>query len=205
LSIKALKFDIEKINRYIYYIYLMVIYSYYIKVRCLLMAKISNERKVTYYIGMGMVIIGFILFISVFFSIFSFMKEPSLNDSVMIGPHMGEGSSAPSFGNSIIGMIFMIVGSIVMNIGKKGAAGSGVILDPEKQREDLKPFNEAKGEMINDVISNIDVIDSLTKSHEHQESHEPYVQKEIIKVRCRSCGSLNDEDAKYCKECGSLL
>jgi len=27
-------------------------------------------------------------------------------------------------------------------------------------------------------------------------------QKEIIKIRCRNCGALNDEDAKFCKSCG---
>ena len=27
-------------------------------------------------------------------------------------------------------------------------------------------------------------------------------QKEIIKIRCRNCGELNDEDAKFCKSCG---
>lgn len=168
------------------------------------MAKISNERKITYYIGMGMMILGFILFISVFFSVFSFMGEPSLSGSVMMDPYM-DGSSAPSFANSIIGMILMIAGAIVMNIGKRGAAGSGIILDPEKQREDLKPFNEAKGEMINDVISNIDVINNFAKSNDHKESQGLQGQKEIIKIKCRSCGSLNDEDAKFCKECGGLL
>jgi rRNA maturation endonuclease Nob1 len=50
--------------------------------------------------------------------------------------------------------------------------------------------------MINDVISNIDVVDKITKPNE---------EKEVIKIRCRSCGSLNDEDAKFCKSCGKDL
>lgn len=148
------------------------------------MAKITKKRRVTYYIGIGMMILGFILFISVFFSFASFMSSPF------------EGSGIPSFTNSILGMILMIAGSIVMNIGAKGAAGSGLLLDPDQAREDLKPFNEAKGGMINDVISNIDVVDKITKPNE---------EKEVIKIRCRSCGSLNDEDAKFCKSCGKDL
>lgn len=152
------------------------------------MSKISNERKATYYIGMGMMILGFILFISVFFSMAGFMSSPS--DGVF---GMGGG---PSFGTPIIGMVLMISGSIVMKIGAKGAAGSGVILDPEKAREDLKPFNEAKGGMINDALSNIDVVDKITN---------PKEGKEVVKIRCRSCGSLNDEDAKYCKSCGKEI
>jgi hypothetical protein len=90
-------------------------------------------------------------------------------------------------------MVLIIVGAIVMNIGARGAAGSGMLLDPDKAREDLKPFNEAKGGMINDVISNIDALDNVLK---------PKAEKEVIKIRCRGCSSLNDEDAKFCKSCG---
>lgn len=149
------------------------------------MAKISKERKATYYIGIGMIVLGFILFISIFFSVASFIRNPAFG-----------GRSHPSFINAIIGMVLMITGSIVMNIGARGSAGSGLILDPEKAREDLKPFNEAKGEMINDVISNIDAVDKITRPHE---------EKEVIKIRCRNCGSLNEEDSKFCKACGKEL
>ncbi|MEA4849094.1 MAG: zinc ribbon domain-containing protein [Clostridiaceae bacterium] len=148
------------------------------------MAKITKERKATYYIGIGMMGIGFILFISVFFTAASFMNDPF------------GGGGGPSFSNAVVGMVLMIAGSVVMNIGAKGAAGSGLLLDPERAREDLKPFNEAKGGMINDVISNIDAIDQITNSNEI---------KEIVKIKCRSCGSLNDEDAKFCKACGKEL
>jgi hypothetical protein len=97
---------------------------------------------------------------------------------------------------SIVGMILIIAGGIVSNIGARGAAGSGLILDPEQAREDLKPFNEARGGMINDVISNIDIVDKITHTQE---------TKEIIKIKCRNCGDLNDEDAKFCKGCGHEL
>lgn len=77
-----------------------------------------------------------------------------------------------------------------------GAAGSGLLLDSDKAREDLKPFSEAKGGMINDVISNIDAIDQITNLNEI---------KEVIKIKCRSCGSLNDEDSRFCKGGGKEL
>ena len=101
-----------------------------------------------------------------------------------------------SFANSVIGIILIIIGSVVMSIGARGPAGSGLLLDPKKAREDLKPFSEAKGEMINDVISNIDAVDRIVKSSE---------AKEVIKIKCRNCGALNDEDAKFCKNCGREL
>ncbi len=148
------------------------------------MSKIPQERKAAYYIGMGMMIIGFLLFISVFFSAARMLSGHSMS------------FGAIRFSNSIWGMLLLIFGSLIMNIGAKGSAGSGIILDPEKAREDLKPFNEAKGEMINDIISNIDVVDQLTQGQQ---------PKEIIKIKCRNCGGLNEEDAKFCKNCGQLL
>lgn len=148
------------------------------------MAKITKQRQVTYYIGIGMMVIGFLLFISVFISTARFMNNPFMYEM------------KPSFMSPIVGMILMIVGSVVMNIGAKGAAGSGLLLDPEKAREDSKPFSDAKGKMINDVVSNIDIIDNIGKSH---------VEKEVIKIKCRNCKSLNDEDAKFCKSCGKEI
>ena len=144
------------------------------------MSKISKERKITYYIGMGMVVLGFILFISTFFLFAIAMKT-------------GE---PPTFIYAVVGMVLMITGSVVSGIGAKGSAGSGLLLDPEQAREDLKPFNEAKGGMINDVISNIDAIENITN---------PQSQKEVVKIRCRKCNTLNDEDAKFCKSCGAAI
>lgn len=94
-----------------------------------------------------MMIIGFLLFISVFLDTARYMNNPFIYER------------QPSFTSPIIGMILMIAGTVTMNIGAKGAAGSGLLLDPEKAKEDLKRFNEAKGKMINDVVSNIDIID----------------------------------------------
>ena len=30
-------------------------------------------------------------------------------------------------------------------------------------------------------------------------------KEQIIMVRCKACGTLNDEDAKYCDECGQRI
>ncbi len=147
------------------------------------MSKIPQERKILYYVGMGMMILGFILFFSVFFSTASLMNDPS-------------SGRMPSFGNGITGFILIFIGAMIQKVGAKGAAGSGIILDPEKAREDLKPYNEAVGGIINDVISNVDVVDNMIKKTD---------EKEVIKIRCRNCQSLNDEDAKFCKNCGQSL
>ncbi len=143
--------------------------------------KISDERKITYYIGLVLMIIGFALFMSVFF-VSAMPDFWGGFSSFMIMPP--------------IGMICMIVGRILMNIGAKGAAGSGLVLDPEKAREDLKPYSSAKGGMINDTIENIDIVKDISKNRGESQT------KEIIKIRCKDCGALNDEDARFCKSCG---
>lgn len=149
--------------------------------------KISVERKALYYIGMGLVVIGFILFISGFF-IFGRGFDPFFDSGM-----------PPFFKRALIGMICIIVGRVLMNIGARGAAGSGIILDPEKAREDIKPYSSATGGIINDVIENIDIVKNKKNSHDKKEL------QQIIKVKCQSCGELNDEDAKFCKSCGDKI
>jgi len=96
-------------------------------------------------------------------------------------------------------MICIIVGSILRIVSAKGAAGSGLILDPEKSREDLKPFSSAQGRIINDVIENIDIVKNMGEKQNRNEV------KEIIRVRCRNCEQLNDEDSRFCKTCGKEI
>ncbi len=48
------------------------------------------------------------------------------------------------------------------------------------------------------------VLQNITPSQQSvPENHE--VKKEIIKVRCRQCQALVDENAKFCPSCGSLM
>lgn len=147
--------------------------------------KISKERKTLYYIGLGLTVLGGILFISSFFTVFGDFNNPSFD--------MG----MPSFFlRALIGMICMIIGSILMNVGAKGKAGSGLLLDPDKAREDLKPFSSAKGKMINDMADEVDFL---------KNRGEKSLEEEKIKIRCRECRGLNDEDSSFCKHCGARL
>lgn len=136
----------------------------------------SNEfprsRKTLYYFGMILSIIGIILFLSNFVAIFT-------------GNIFNFNPIVP-----LVGFFMIAIGQIIRIIGAKGIAGSGIILDPEKAREDVKPYSKAMGGVIDDVMSNFD-----TKS----------ANKEIIKIKCRNCGTLNDEDSTYCKSCGEKL
>jgi hypothetical protein len=156
--------------------------------------EISTERKALYYTGMGCIGLGFLLFVSVFFS--------------MNGP--GDLHSHESFrqeadmamGRSFGGMILMGIGSGMMWIGRHGLAGSGVLLDPKQARKDLEPWNRAAGGMANDAINEIDLAKTLAKKLDEPE---PEPAEPIVKVRCGKCKSLNDEHAKFCNQCGTAL
>ena len=138
---------------------------------------------------MGLMVLGVILFFSSFFTTF--------NDNIF-DPFYHSGMP-PFFKRALIGMICIIVGGVLMNIGARGAAGSGVILDPEKARDDLKPYSSAAGGMISDVLENIDVVKEKRTSQDKKEVIH------VVKVKCQSCGELNDEDAKFCKSCGEKI
>lgn len=144
--------------------------------------RISTERKAAYYIGMALIVLGFLLFASTF---------------VTFAMHFGDFSNFESNAKSSMfrafgGMGLIVVGSIVLHIGAHGAAGSGVLLDPEQARDDLEPYSRMAGGMIRDVLDEADV--NLGGPPER-----------VIMIKCPSCGKLNEEDSKFCQECGKEL
>jgi hypothetical protein len=90
-------------------------------------------------------------------------------------------------------MALIIIGVIIRGIGAAGLAGSGIILDPKKAKEDLEPYARMGGGLLKDALSEAEI--PLGKGE---------VQR-IVMVKCKSCGELNDEDAKFCKKCGQGL
>jgi len=148
------------------------------------MAKeISEARKKTYYIGMVLAIIGAITFGSVFVSgILNFGNFSNFETR-------GKSMAARGFG----GMVLIIAGLIVMSIGARGAAGSGLVLDPKKAREDLEPFTRMAGGMVKDALEEADI--KLGKD----------TSEKVIMIKCRKCEKLNEEDSKFCQECGQPL
>lgn len=58
--------------------------------------------------------------------------------------------------------------------------------------------------MINDVLENIDIVEKVKDELVENKSSNTG-SKEIIKIRCRHCDCLNDEDSKFCKQCGKEI
>lgn len=155
--------------------------------------RISPERKATYYVGNGLALFGLLLFLSTFLS--AALNFGNFNNFEARGRSMVL--------RSIIGMGLMIAGGVIANLGSRGLAGSGMLLDPEKAREDLEPWNRMAGGMTNDALSEVGVVKAFEKTLSKDDENS--APREVVKVRCRACNALNDEDAKFCDQCGGEL
>jgi hypothetical protein len=149
--------------------------------------QIPPERKALYYGGMALVGIGLLLFLSTFVT---FMANFGNFDD-FDARAKSEGFRA--FG----GMILTMIGLFMMNVGAKGWAGSGIVLDPEKGRKDIEPWSRMGGGIFQDALSEVE---ALKPGGGKLGSPEPQV-----KVRCQKCQALNDETAKFCNQCGSAI
>jgi hypothetical protein len=90
------------------------------------------------------------------------------------------------------GMVLLIVGGMVRGVGALGVAGSGVKLDPGQAKEELEPYSRMAGGMIKDVLDEANV--NLGSQSE-----------KIIMLKCTVCGKLNEDDSKFCQECGNKI
>ncbi len=97
----------------------------------------------------------------------------------------------------LAGMALFLLGLFLRKIGIRGLAGSVVILDPPKAREDLEPWSRAAGGLVDAALSEVEAVKEI--------SGKLGTTKEPVKVRCRSCKALNDEGAKYCGQCGKEI
>jgi hypothetical protein len=105
-----------------------------------------------------------------------------------------EGQVRSSMFRAIGGMVLIVVGQIISNIGARGLAGSGAILDPKRAREDLSPYSKMAGGMLSDALDEANLSEHLGNRGER-----------VVMIKCASCGKLNEEDSKFCQECGSRL
>jgi hypothetical protein len=104
--------------------------------------RISPERQNIYYAGMAIGVVGALTFFSVFVS-------GALHFGDFSDFHGRVGSMAL---RAVLGMAMLIGGGILMNLGKMGAAGSGLKLDPEKAREDVEPWARMTGGVVKDAL-----------------------------------------------------
>lgn len=156
--------------------------------------KITGERQATYYIGLALIVIGFITFFSIFISIGTAMSQP-------IGPGMMD--SGPDVGSyttrAVLGMGMCIVGAILMNVGSRGLAGSGVVLDPDQARKDLEPWSRMAGGMAKDALNEADI----RLGGSAQEADLPFDEKLRRLEKLHADGLLTE--AEYAKKRSEIL
>jgi hypothetical protein len=144
--------------------------------------EISEERRTAYYVGTGLTIFGGLLFASTF---------------ATFAMHFGDFSNFAADAKSTMirafgGMALMIAGSFIRSIGARGLAGSGVVLDPGRAREELEPYSRMAGGMVKDALDEAKL----------KPSGAP---EKVVMIKCPACRTLNTEDSKFCKECGGKL
>ncbi len=149
---------------------------------------ISSERKCAYYFGMALMIIGGLLFAS------NFLILPMSVGGA--GPGNAGNMMAGMAGRAIGGMALLIIGGFIRGVGARGLAGSGVVLDPQQARRDLEPYSRMAGGMVKDAIDESGIELGSKRGSEAEK---------VIMVRCRECGKLNEEDSKFCQECGKPI
>jgi hypothetical protein len=151
---------------------------------------IPPERKAIYAVGLFLSGIGLLMFLSTFltfamhFGDFSNFEANARSDAFR------------AFG----GMILLILGGIIATVGARGVAGSGLMLDPVRAREELEPYARASGHLTDAAFSEMHTVrEALAGIGGHSQA-EP-----SVKVRCRGCQALNDEHAKFCDQCGAAV
>ena len=142
--------------------------------------KISQSRKAAFYIGTVLALVGALSFCSVFFLIGSVTEE--VPDQSIVFRAFG-------------GLILVVVGMNIRQIGARGLAGAGVVLDPEKAREELEPYSWMAGGMAKDALDEAGV--------DLGGGAEPPVK--VVMLKCRACNKLNEGDSKFCQECGKPI
>ncbi len=156
--------------------------------------RISQGRKATYYIGGIIMVIGALMFFSTFVTFaMHFGDFDNFEDNA-------RSNAIRAFG----GMSLLILGGIIMGVGRRGLAGSGAVLDPKQAREDLEPYSRIAGGMIKDALDESGI--SLgSAGRPGSEAVAERVVERVVMIKCPACAKLNEEDSKFCQECGDKL
>lgn len=148
--------------------------------------QVSPERKVVFYIGMAVGIVGLLCFISTFFSAVSNFGD--FTNFEQRGRSMGT--------RAVLGMVLMIAGGFLMLVGRMGLAGSGVKLDPEEARRDVEPLARMTGGVIKDAMDEAGIkLDSPPPSEEL-----PFDERLRRLQKLRDDGLVSEEEYESTKK-----
>ncbi|MCL3777880.1 MULTISPECIES: zinc ribbon domain-containing protein [unclassified Actinomyces] len=158
---------------------------------------IQPWRKWAYYGGGVLQVVGLLAFLAVFLTMFLGLGS--------LGSHPGQISSQVQRGFTLfpvafIGILVSVAGKSLQSLGRKGLAGAGVILSPQGEARDAEPWNRSQGAQDQQRLEEVPGLAGLGTDLGARAGAAPQ-----IRVRCRSCGFLETEDATFCSGCGARM
>ena len=141
---------------------------------------ITQKQKTGYYLGMILTGIGIIMFTAPFIDVLFNGLEPN------------ERGLPESFKVALVGFVLLAIGNVLRSISARGLAGSGLLLAPKQARKDLEPYSRMAGGMIQDALEESG---GLTSGK----------APEKVMIRCQVCKKLNEEESRFCQECGEPI
>lgn len=147
---------------------------------------IRPERKAVYYTGMAITLLGFLIFLSIFISAALHFGDFSNFD----------GKAKTVAFRGIGGMLLIIVGGIMMGVGRMGVAGSGIKLDPQQARKDVEPWARMSGGVVKDVLDEA----GITFGAEKDGDDLPFDEKLRRLNKLREDRIINQEEFEYLKK-----
>ena len=140
--------------------------------------QVSLGRKIAFYLGYLLMAAGVILSLSAFLT-------------GLPGTPSRLGFLALRF---LGGAALIVLGWGMRRIAIRGLAGSLLILDPPRARDDLEPWSRAAGGLLDAALSEVRALkDAGRRSEAGAEA----------RMRCPRCETSNEADARHCKRCGA--
>jgi len=108
-------------------------------------------------------------------------------------PHMFS-----TFPLAVLGLLIYGAGQMLRSVGRKGLAGSGLLLSPTREARDAEPWSRSKGARRNFEVEEMTALRDIAGAS-------GAAPRQEVRIRCRSCGYLETEDATFCSACGQRV
>lgn len=161
--------------------------------------ELAPGRRQAYTIGLVLQGLGGLAFLIGFIGFASNGMRAASGGPQLGGNPFGSASPTPWWFVALGGMVVLAIGGFIRHVAARGIAGSGLVLDPKRARDDLEPFARAGGGLVRDAL---DEAGLLTQYAPRTAST---ATGEVVRIRCRECRALEDESAHFCSHCGAKL
>jgi len=115
--------------------------------------------------------------------------------------HFGDFSNFESMGRSMAargfgGMFMLMLGGFLMNVGRMGVAGSGIVLDPEEARHNVEPWARLTGGVVKDALDEA----GINLGHHADGENLPFDERLRRLQKLREDGLINEQEFAATKQ-----